>query len=504
MTLAALGRETDAHPARHARHAGDVPAARAARDPGRAGRRDERRPRRARARRGLVRRASTPRTASRSRRPATASRCSRSSSRSSTGMWTTPAGERFTSRASTTSVVDSPALPKPVQRPRPPIIIGGWGTKRTPRLAARYADEFNMPFAPVSLLPRRLRPRARRVRDRSDRDPATMRYTVALVVCVGTRRGRVRAARRRRSARSPTSCARTRRRARRPRSSSASTRSPTAGAETVYLQVLDLDDLDHLRLDRGRGRAPRLTARSSRWTSASACTPACSTRASPSCSELWARIEELGFDWISIWDHFYAADDTGDPHCLEAITTHTALAAATERRARAARSCTPPATGTPRCSPTRWRRSTRSPTAASCSASAAAGSQHEYDVYGMHYGTPGERLRMLDEYIQCVRGLLTQERTTFDGEFFTLARRAVRTEAGAGAAADLDRRRRREGDAAHLRAQHADGWNVPFIPPDVWAHKAKVLDEHCASGRPRSGRRSRRRSTSAWRSPTRS
>ena len=38
----------------------------------------------------------------------------------------------------------------------------------------------------------------------------------------------------------------------------------------------------------------------------------------------------------------------------------------------------------------------------------------------MHYGTPGERLRMLDEYIQCVRGLLTQERTTFDGEFFTL------------------------------------------------------------------------------------
>ena len=47
--------------------------------------------------------------------------------------------------------------------------------------------------------------------------------------------------------------------------------------------------------------------------------------------ELWQRIEELGFDWISIWDHFYAADATGDPHCLEAITSHTALAATTSR-----------------------------------------------------------------------------------------------------------------------------------------------------------------------------
>src|SRR5690349_23898111 len=44
---------------------------------------------------------------------------------------------------------------------------------------------------------------------------------------------------------------------------------------------------------------------------------------------LWKRIESLGFDWISIWDHFYAADGSGDPHCLEAVTAHAALAAAT-------------------------------------------------------------------------------------------------------------------------------------------------------------------------------
>ena len=45
----------------------------------------------------------------------------------------------------------------------------------------------------------------------------------------------------------------------------------------------------------------------------------------------WRRIESLGYGWISIWDHFYAADNTGNPHCLEAVTSHTALAAATTR-----------------------------------------------------------------------------------------------------------------------------------------------------------------------------
>src|SRR5688500_18383441 len=46
---------------------------------------------------------------------------------------------------------------------------------------------------------------------------------------------------------------------------------------------------------------------------------------------LWQRIEALGYDWISIWDHFYAADLTGNPDCLEAVTAHAALAAVTER-----------------------------------------------------------------------------------------------------------------------------------------------------------------------------
>jgi F420-dependent oxidoreductase-like protein len=45
-------------------------------------------------------------------------------------------------------LVDSPALPKPAQRPGPPIVMGGFGAKRTPRLAATYADEYNVPMHP--------------------------------------------------------------------------------------------------------------------------------------------------------------------------------------------------------------------------------------------------------------------------------------------------------------------------------------------------------------------
>ena len=195
--------------------------------------------------------------------------------------------------------------------------------------------------------------------------------------------------------------------------------------------------------------------------------------------ELWSRIETLGFDWISIWDHFYAADATGDPHCLEAITSHTALAMSTSRVT---------------CGSLVYSAGYRHPAVlanAIATMDQLAGGrivlglgggwlQNEYDAYGMHYGSPGERLRMLAEYIQCVRGLLTQDRTTFEGEFFNLydaqcepkpvqARLPIWVGGG--------------GEKVTLRiaAQHADGWNVPFIAPDAWAHKAQVLDDHCAN-----------------------
>ncbi len=66
-----------------------------------------------------------------------------------TGLWRTPVGERFTFHGDHYQLTDSPGLPKPVQASGPPVIIGGAGPKRTPALAARYADEFNVPFRTV-------------------------------------------------------------------------------------------------------------------------------------------------------------------------------------------------------------------------------------------------------------------------------------------------------------------------------------------------------------------
>lgn len=67
-----------------------------------------------------------------------------------TGLWATPDGERFSYDGKHYHLLDAPALPKPVQRPGPPIIVGGKGPRRTPEIAARFADEFNMPFKTVA------------------------------------------------------------------------------------------------------------------------------------------------------------------------------------------------------------------------------------------------------------------------------------------------------------------------------------------------------------------
>jgi F420-dependent oxidoreductase-like protein len=66
-----------------------------------------------------------------------------------TGLWGTPEGSTYSFTGAHYQLTDAPALPKPAQRPGPPVIVGGWGTKRTPRLAARFADEYNAGFQGV-------------------------------------------------------------------------------------------------------------------------------------------------------------------------------------------------------------------------------------------------------------------------------------------------------------------------------------------------------------------
>jgi F420-dependent oxidoreductase-like protein len=102
-----------------------------------------------------------------------------------TGMWATPPGESYSFTGRHHSIVDSPALPKPAQQPRPPIILGGWGTKRTPRLAARFADEFNLPpFNPPDATAAAFA-RVRAACEEIGRDPATLEYSVTLTTVCG-------------------------------------------------------------------------------------------------------------------------------------------------------------------------------------------------------------------------------------------------------------------------------------------------------------------------------
>jgi F420-dependent oxidoreductase-like protein len=163
-----------------------------------------------------------------------------------TGLWTTPVGETFDFSGTHYRLADSPALPKPAQQPRPPIVMGGHGAKRTPRLAATYADEFNLPFAPVSMF-RDSCDRVRAACEQCDRDPGSMRYTAAQVVCVG--RDEAEFERRAKAIGHAPDELRTNGAAGLPGEVVEYLhRFGDAGAETVYLQVLDLDDLDHLRL----------------------------------------------------------------------------------------------------------------------------------------------------------------------------------------------------------------------------------------------------------------
>ncbi len=79
---------------------------------------------------------------------------------------------------------DSPALPKPRQKPHPPIIVGGHGPRRTPALAARFGAELNVPFGPVKACAAQFE-RGDEACERIGRDPATLIHSTAQVLCCG-------------------------------------------------------------------------------------------------------------------------------------------------------------------------------------------------------------------------------------------------------------------------------------------------------------------------------
>jgi F420-dependent oxidoreductase-like protein len=163
-----------------------------------------------------------------------------------TGLWATPAGRTYDFQGKHYQLSDSPALPKPAQSPRPPVIVGGHGKKRTPALAARFADEFNVPFSKIA----DVAPAFDRVRSQCAAIGRTELpvFSAAAVLCVGRDDAEVR----RRAAAigrdademradggiigTPAEAVET------------IQRYAEAGATRLFLQTLDLADLAHIEL----------------------------------------------------------------------------------------------------------------------------------------------------------------------------------------------------------------------------------------------------------------
>ncbi|MEU4359188.1 LLM class F420-dependent oxidoreductase [Streptomyces virginiae] len=162
-----------------------------------------------------------------------------------TGLWATAPGATFDYAGDHYRVENSPALPKPVQA-RIPVLVGGHGAKRTPRLAARYADEFNMPFASIADSARQFG-RVREAAEQAGRGPDDLVYSNALVVCVGKDDAEV--ARRAAAIGRDVDELKANGLAGSPAEVVEKIGAYAAtGSSRVYLQLLDLDDLDHLEL----------------------------------------------------------------------------------------------------------------------------------------------------------------------------------------------------------------------------------------------------------------
>ena len=159
-----------------------------------------------------------------------------------TGLWATRLGETFSFEGEAYNLQDSPALPKPVQSPVP-VIVGGAGMKRTPALAARYATEYNIGFQPFGLV----RGHFHAVREAAEeigRDPHELMYSVAYPTFAGATEAE--------AARRAAAAGRTGVDAEANLYGTAGQivdrlgELHESGTGRVYLQILDMSDLDHL------------------------------------------------------------------------------------------------------------------------------------------------------------------------------------------------------------------------------------------------------------------
>ncbi len=193
---------------------------------------------------------------------------------------------------------------------------------------------------------------------------------------------------------------------------------------------------------------------------------------------LWRYIDGNGWDFISIWDHFYEAPPIDGTHpAFEAIAAMTLLAAETEHvRIGCHVFCMNYR------NPALLAKSLMTIDHAShgrVEAGLGAGWHvQEHAGYGYTFPSVKERLDRLEEGIQIIGGMFSQDRTTFSGEYYraeeaTLFPRPVQSPIPIVVGGRGEKRTLR------IAAQYANGWNVPYINVEEFERLNGVLDEWC-------------------------
>jgi alkanesulfonate monooxygenase SsuD/methylene tetrahydromethanopterin reductase-like flavin-dependent oxidoreductase (luciferase family) len=207
--------------------------------------------------------------------------------------------------------------------------------------------------------------------------------------------------------------------------------------------------------------------------------------------EYWRTIEALGFGWISVWDHFYPITGSGGAGSYDSVASHSALAMVTSRV---------------RVGVLVYSVGYRRPAVLAnaiatidqlsggrAEASLGAGwAKTEYDSYGLPFPELRERMDILAEGVECLAGLLHNERFSFEGQHFQLhdasvGMRPVQEHVPVWVGGLGEKR------VIPLAARVADGWDAPLGPTaDDFARKVGVLEREAAQvGRdPQSIRRS--------------
>jgi alkanesulfonate monooxygenase SsuD/methylene tetrahydromethanopterin reductase-like flavin-dependent oxidoreductase (luciferase family) len=193
---------------------------------------------------------------------------------------------------------------------------------------------------------------------------------------------------------------------------------------------------------------------------------------------LWTYADGHGFRWVSVWDHFYEAPpvDGSSPH-FEAVALMAAIACET-RNVEIGNYVFCMAYRNPGLL-TRSLICIDHLSGGRVAIGLGAGWHvMEHTAFGYEFRPPRQRLDMLEEGVRVIRMLLTQDRTTFHGTYFHLENASMEPKPlrqpmpiwiGGGG----------EQRTLRIAARHADGWNVPYIGPDVWKHKSQVLDMWC-------------------------